>query len=386
MKINHARVPFAPEEAGYSSERLDVLDRFYSRLIEKEELQCVMYGMARNGKIFVHKAMGKRRFDDEAPDTLQPDSIRSIASITKLFTAVAIMKLVEDGEIQLSTPVDWFLSEFKCGDFWKITIKHLLTHSSGLGGDLGAHGERYNLSPWDLICMEKPLYENWIQATMAGRLHAQPGTEWSYSTICFSLLGEVISRLTGVHCEKWIMDNIVMPLGMNDTYFDIPKEKWDRVVAVNDWSDPYQQEKRKAEDHRSDNFRPPSTGGGMSSTVKDLLIFGQMLLNNGTYNDKRILSRKSVEKLHSDCGLDLVDYSWGRQGTPHPYGYGGELYGVFREGINSRATYGHEGSGYCGLYIDPDENYVTAYFVPNQEGWHEKAVMNGSNIMWSGLR
>jgi len=110
MIISKANLPCTPEEACYNPERLDFLDRYYTGLIEKGELQGAMYGMARNGKHFVTRAMGRRRYDEEA-DPIRFDSIRRIASVTKLFTAVGIWKLIEDGLTNTKEPVCNYLEE-----------------------------------------------------------------------------------------------------------------------------------------------------------------------------------------------------------------------------------------------------------------------------------
>lgn len=394
MKVFKTDLQFTPEEAGYSPERLDLLDSFYSGLIEKGELQGAMYGMARNGKIFAVRSMGKRRYDDADGDTLKCDSIRRIASMTKLFVGVSIMKLAEDGVLKLGDEVYLHLSEFDHGDFKNITVANLLTHTSGLSADGGARDniERYRFPWWDMLNIENSPYETWLQAAITGPLRSKPGEEWSYCTLGYMLLGEIITRVTGVNCEKWIIDNIVKPLGMTDTYFDVPEDKWNRIIAVDEWSDPYksaERRKKESEENKKNNrkkFEIPRTGGGLYSTAGDILIFGNMLCNNGIYNGVRILSRKSVELFRSDCGFDPKDYCWNATGQIKHYGYGPELYGKNRFTLlNSRSTYGHEGAGYCGLFIDPEENFVIVYFIPNNTGWHAAAVNNGVNLIWSGI-
>jgi len=394
MKISKADLKSTPEEAGYSSERLDVLDNYYVDLIEQGVLQGAVYGMARNNKVVTIRGMGKKRHDEEQSDTVSFDSIRRIASMTKLFTSVAVMKLVEDGKIiSLNSKLAEYIKEFDFKGPSDITLKHLLTHTSGLHPDGGAYFEREPVSAWDILYLkskDNPEY-NWIQAAAAGQMHFKPGERWAYCSVGMGLLGEIITRVTGVHCEDWIMDNIVKPLGMTDTYFDVPEEKWDRVITVNNWSDPYkvaQWRKKEAEENKKNNraIIEPRTGNGLWSTALDILKFGQMLCNNGEYNGTRILSRRSVEMFRTDCGFKAIDYCWTANGSKKYYGCGCELYGLNRpELLHSPGTYGHEGAGWCALYIDPEENYVMMFFIPNNPGWHEDIMFKTVNIAWSGL-
>ena len=393
MTINSKTLAVTPETAGYLPERIKALDEFYISLIEKGELQGAIYGLSRNGCAFAERALGRRRHDDPEQGTLRHDSIRRIASITKLFTAVAILKLNEDGALNVAHPVCEYLKEFDGGPFRDINLAHLLTHTSGISGDDGALPALYRHSWYDMCCFNESTHDHWVKAAIAGPPRAKPGEIWSYSSIGYAMLGEIVTRITGIKYEDWVMDNITAPLGLSDTYFDVPRTKWDRVVAVDDWSDPFKREElaasRKDENARSNRreLDIPSAGGGLFSTVGDLLTFGNTLLHNGlcVNTGKRILSKKSVDMLRTDCGYESKNFCWGLKGVKKYYGHGADLYGYNRQGLNSRGTYGHEGAGFCGLYIDPDEGFVAAFFVPNTVGWHSIAVENGSNIIWSGL-
>ena len=110
--VHTLNVEAIPEEVGYKSDRIDQLDAFFSDLIEKEMLQCASYLMARYGKVFALRSMGPMcAFEDQGD--FMPDAIRGIASITKLFTAVSIMQLIERGKLYLDKYVHTILDEFK---------------------------------------------------------------------------------------------------------------------------------------------------------------------------------------------------------------------------------------------------------------------------------
>lgn len=103
---------------------------------------------------------------------------------------------------------------------------------------------------------------------------------------------------------------------MTDSGFSVPREKWDRVIAVQDWEDLYKREEQDAaytkemEENGIQEVYVPRTGGGLYSTPYDLAVFGQMLVNNGIYNDVQILSRKTIEKMVRDCSDGVKNYCW----------------------------------------------------------------------------
>ena len=131
----------------------------------------------------------------------------------------------------------------------------------------------------------------------------------------------------------------------------------------------------------------PSTGGGLFSTASDLVKFGTMLLQNGTYNGNRVLSRKAIEKMTAlAIEPTVLDYCWEAGGLPHPYGLGPELRCNWNN-MFTPGTFYHEGAGSCSLLIDPKEKLVAAWFVPYLPAgsWYPQGLYHAANIMWSGL-
>lgn len=390
MIISKCETPFMPEEAGYRTDRIHHLNEHYQKLINDKKLQCSSYALFHNGKFFAGYGMGKLHYNESDERLCEHNSIKGVASVTKLFTAAAIMKLVEDGKISVNQQVKEILKEFDTDMHKGIEIQHLLNHTSGIAADSGAYFEPYKSSWWDLVYKKNPEY-NWIQAVLSGVNRRKPGEEWSYSSSGFAILGEIIYRITGIKAEEWIEDNIIKPLGMTDSSFEVPKEKWDRVIAVQDWEDLYKREERREaykkemKENGIQEVYIPQTGGGLYSTPYDLAVFGQMLANYGTYNGVQILSRKTVEKMIRDCSNGVRNYCWGAPGGVKHYGLGVDLYGLNQFATVSLDTFGHEGAGRTGLYIDPAENFVVAYFVPTEIGWLPESVINAANIIWSGI-
>jgi CubicO group peptidase (beta-lactamase class C family) len=369
IQIHPGQTEVTPAEAGFRPKRIDCLDAHFIELIRQQKLQCAGYLLARNGRVFAHKSMGNLCGFQNRGD-LMPDSIRRIASITKMFTAVAVMKLVEDGKIHLEQPVSSILDEFNTAMHNRITIFHLLTHTSGICPDPGYFQEAYQRQWW----MNRD--ENWIKAILSGPLCSEPGETWNYSSSCFGILGEIISRSSGMTYENYILKNIVEPMEMDSTFFDVPESLLNRVCMV----EHLEEERLKSQDGEKNSSL--SAGGGLYSTLYDLYKLGQMLLDLGLYKDIHILSRKSVEAMIRPQVSGIPAFHWGEKFNNYKYGLGINIY---ISELLTPGTYNHEGRGRCALYIDPVEKLVAVYFVPSAVKWEPISIICTRGIIWSGL-
>jgi CubicO group peptidase (beta-lactamase class C family) len=397
MLYTQGKTDCKPSEVGYNEQRLDVLNGHLQRLIDDGEIQCATYCVSRKGKIFAHGAIGKKSFrkDDNTP--VQPDSVRYIASITKTFTAVAIMKLVEDGLMRLDQPVGEILPQFNTPPYNRVTPFQLLTHTSGMHADEGCFENKYQSSYWRIIDSAYKLCEpdkknefDWISAalgTIGSGFRVKPDTEWAYCSFGFVVLGAIIEKLTGVHAHKYIEDNICKPLGLKDTMFNITVEMAKRYIVTDE------EMEKNVNDTINGTYEPqwiseklniPGTGGGLDGTSYDLIRFGNMILFGGTLDGVRILGRKAVERMTA-ISSSLPNYTWNAKEKERYYGIGFDM----RNGpafTFSPGTFMHEGAGACSLYIDPKEELVAAWIVPfAKEGWFSRALFNVQNVIWSGL-
>lgn len=372
IPVNTATIGNRPEDNGYDSSRLAILDAHLKNLILKKRIQAASYLISKNNNVIALKSMGFLRYNNRKE--FLPDSIRRLASVTKLFVATSIMKLVENGELRIDQPVSEFIEEFKNPMFEKINIKQLLTHTSGIRPDSGIFGEPYPLG-WDYFDAK-----DWIKQILTGLPAVEPDKEWRYSSAGFTILAEVVSRVSGVHFEKYVIDNIARPLGMKDSFFDVPDELADRVCFSAKWEEEWFSDKR-----RRPKWAPPRGGGGLFSTLADMQKFGQMLVNKGTLDGTRILSRKTVEAMTRCHTPAAKNYCWSAGGSIMEYGLGMNVYS--NNTFLSPGSFSHEGAGLCGLYMDPVENMVLAYVCPLVDGldWEPEAVINLRNIVWSGI-
>jgi len=398
MLFTEGKIDCKPKEAGYNEKRLGVLNAHLQRLIDDGEIQCSTYCLSRKGKIFANGAIGKKSFRAEDNTPVQPDSVRYIASITKVFTAVAIMKLVEDGIMRLDVPVGETLPQFNTPPFNGVTPFQLLTHTSGMHADGGCFENKYQSNYWKHIddayklCEEDKKKDfDWLTAalsTIGNGFRVKPDTEWAYNSFGFVILGAMIEKLTGVFAHQYIEDNICKPLGMKDTSFDTTPEKAKRYIVTDEDTEKF------IKDIIDGTYKPqwigellkiPSTGGGLESTAYDVNIFGNMILNKGTLNGIRIIGRKAAEKMTTAALHNIPNYSWGAKDTDRGFGIGFDM----RNGpafTFSNGTFNHEGSGSCAMYVDPQEEFVAAWIVPfAKEGWWSRALFNVINIIWSGI-
>jgi len=391
MKLN---TTYTSRDVNYNEEKFITLDKHFTKMIEDKSISGAAYSMSRYGKKFVEKSVGSMSYDIGDSRALKPDAIFSIYSVTNLFTAVAVFKLIEDGEFRLDTPVGDIIEEFKQGPFKDINITHLLSHTSGINPDKGAFENPYYMSPWDYIKQgHENGDDNWIKNGLKCGMRNDTDKEWVYSSFGYNLLGEVISRVSGMFAEDFIEKEILKPCELWDTCFaqKLEKKLVDRIVIMDKKS--YDIAKRLHNNIPLENTdlekrinRIPATGGGLFSTTSDLVKFGNMLLNNGYHGDSRILGRLTISRMTTRyTGSHIKDYCGGAAGTECEYGLGPDI----RYNLTSfytKGSYYHEGKGASCLIMDPKEKMVAAWVVPLlDDKYYGKAIHNTSGIMWSGI-
>ncbi|MGH3449500.1 MAG: serine hydrolase domain-containing protein, partial [Haloechinothrix sp.] len=307
---------------------------------------------ARNGVIVEHAARGYalryERWDAgtrtavELPRDqwvpMREDAIFDMASVTKLFTSVLVTQMAERGEIALGEPVAGHLPEFAASDPAKgaITVKQMITHTSGLRSWL-------------------PLYtlpddEARMQAIYTSELRRAPGSGYEYSDLNLITLAVMIERVTGRGFDQVVAERITTPLGMVDTGFNPPESKLDRIAATEwqPWTD-RGMIRGSVHDENAWSFGGVAGHAGIFSTVKDMAIFGQMVLNGGRYGKVRILSEDSVRAMLTNHNVGM--------GRAAARGLGWQVEQWFyMDAMTSPVTAGHTGFTGTSLVIDPLSN------------------------------
>ena len=374
---SHKLEEMLPESAGISAERLARIDKMCEEEVAKGNLPGIVSLVARNGKIVHWKAYGVA---NEAGDKMERDAIFRIASQSKAITSTAVMMLWEEGKFQLDDPISKYIPAFKnqqvltnfrySDTTWtgvpvknEITIRHLLSHTSGIGYGVIDGDERFKMlykkaGVTDLFTTKNITIEESVKKLAKMPLHHEPGTQFTYSE-GLDVLGYFIEIVSGMPFDKYLKTHIFDPLGMEDTWFYQPEKNINRVVEV---QTPVNGEWQKYPVTFYDTDYPIkgaktffSGGAGLSSTAKDYAIFLQMYLNGGEYNGVRLLSRKTVDVILSNQIGDI----WGDSDTK--FGLAFELLtekGQRKGGLGSEGTFNWGGYFNTQYFADPKEKVI----------------------------
>jgi len=395
-----------PEAAGFSSDRLKRLDREMNDWAQNEWMNGGAALVIRNGKVAYYKAVGYN--DLGTKSAMQKEGIFRIASQTKAITSVAMMILFEEGKFLLNDAVSKYIPAFKKQQVLdkfnatdttyttvpaksEITIRQLFTHTSGLGyaqigsKEANAIYAKSNLTAGIGIQNDK-LLDAMNRLGKLPLMH-QPGEKFTYG-LNSDLLGCLVEVISGMTLNDFFRTQIFEPLGMKDTYFHIPQEKAARLVNL------YREDSTgkllKAEskmlngpvgaDYPLHNSTYYSGGAGLSSTIYDYGVFLQMLLNNGVYNGKRILSRNTVRIMTMN---QIGDLSLGDD----KFGLG---FQIISEKGSARTpaqagTYSWGGAFATSYWVDPKEKIVMLFYRQLQGSTHGDVVEKFRALVYQAI-
>ena len=372
--------PAAP--AGVSAERLARIDTALQKYVDDGRVAGAVALVLRDGKPIYERAVGWG--DKEAGRRMAPDTIFRIASQTKAITSAAIMALVEEGKIGITDPASRFIPAFakttvavrSDGGMTvvparrSITIRDLLTHTSGVSYGTDAHiaalYEAKGLGPaagrgWYTADKDEPICETMERlATLPFVSHPGEAYVYGYNT---DILGCIVERASGQPLDQFIRTRITAPLGMKDTHFFLPAAQKDRLSVVyasgSDGQIVRASEGATGQGHYIDGPRRSFAGGaGLVSTARDYARFLEMIRNGGVLDGVRILAPRTVDlmttnqigTLHSTTGLG---YGLGFQTT--------DRYGA--NGMDSVGAFGW-GGAYGSVYrVDPQARLVIVLMI-----------------------
>jgi CubicO group peptidase (beta-lactamase class C family) len=265
------------------------------------------------------------------------DTLFDLASVSKLFTTIATMQLVEQGLVDLDAPVASYLPEFAAGGKQAVTVRMLLTHTSGLPS-------------WAPLWSRYPSPAERLAAALATPLSAPPDTRYVYSDLGLIALGTLVERVTGQPLDVVVRDRITTPLGMADTMYNPGPELRQRIAATE--YEPYAGRGMVwGEVHDENAWALGGVAGhaGVFSTAGDLAILCQMLLNGGAYQGVRILHEDTIRTMlvNYNAHLESADPESRR-------GLGFELNKHwYMSGLSSPVAFGHTGFTGTTVVIDP---------------------------------
>lgn len=377
---------------GFAPDRLQKLDDAMARAVANQEVGGMLTLLARNGKIVSFKAYG-----DAAPGRpMSRDTIFRIFSMTKVVTAVAMMMLYEEGKWTLDDPVTRFIPEFanlkvaagmdKDGKLIlepmkrPPTMRELMAHTAGFAYGFG------NDPANELYKAQDPMgaanLQQMVERLAKAPLLFQPGTDWRYS-VAVDIQGHIIEKLSGQTLGEFFRTRIFEPLGMTDTGFFVPPEKYARFASL------YSHDAsgklvpggtlmgRALSDYRTQP-KIESGGGGLVSTIDDYARFAEMLANKGSLGKVRLLVPATIEVMAANVVPDDVI----AKGNPYPRFNKGLGWGMGVTTVNDppaagriegRNTMSWEGAAGTWFWADPTNHVVFVGLIQN----FEKAGPNG---------
>jgi CubicO group peptidase (beta-lactamase class C family) len=382
QSVKNFTVANKPEDAGMSAERLARIDNLLNSHVKDGLIPGAVTLIIRNGKIVQHKAYGYSDASRKTP--LNKTDIFRIASQSKAITSLAVMMLFEEGKFLLDEPVSKYIPQFASPKVLKtfnakdstfttepakgeVTIRQLLTHTSGIdysaigSNDLKAIYAKAGI-PSGIGSNNSTIGEK-MRILGAMPLKHNPGEKWTYG-LNNDVLGYLVEIWSGMTFDQFLRTRIFEPLGMNDTYFYLPKEKYPRLVklygANNGKAVPIES---KIYDEVDPNY--PATNGtyysggaGLSSTVEDYAKFLQLFLNKGEFNGKRLLSRKTVELMLTDQVSDEVS-----KGNEIGLGFGLETQANDYRTIFSVGSFSWGGAFNTQYWADPQEKVIALIYT-----------------------
>jgi CubicO group peptidase (beta-lactamase class C family) len=359
-----------PSAVGFDAVRLQSVDSLMAKYVREGVIPNIVSFVARNGQVVHHKAYGYR--DAEAGIPSEVTDIYRKASQTKAITTAVLMTLWEENYFRLDDPLKNYLPMFahprvyvsgsaEKGDLVTrpaardITIRHLLYHASGFSYD--AFGEDLRVINYPHPVTTREVVERIARTP----LKHDPGDNYTYG-FSIDIAGYLAEVLTGKTLDVLMRERIFEPLGMNDTYFYLPPAKHDRLVKMyrrNTNTAHYAVEPDTLEQRYPLAGNQPYHGGGagLNGTIEDYAKFCQMILNKGTFNNRRVLGRRTVEMMSSNqlsgmktsqqFGLGFAIIS------PKDYLSNGMSPGTLRWGGAYKTEY----------LIDPQENMIILMYI-----------------------
>jgi CubicO group peptidase (beta-lactamase class C family) len=343
--------------------------------IDAGDIAGVVTLVARRGQLVHLNAQGYADIAKRTP--MRTDNIFGLASMSKPITTVAIMMLVESGDIRLADPVSRFIPEFAAPAMVAvpkpngadgaydlvsanrpITVGDLLKHGSGLvSGGLGARAANdiAPRGPRDSLATHIPKLAK-------VPLDFQPGTLWRYSGLAgFDVLSRIVEVVSKQTFDAFLKENLFDPLGMPDTaFYFADTARANRVASLH-----ARRDGKLEVTPRELSSTYFSGAGGLASTAEDYLQFAQMLLNDGELNGRRYLGTRTVELMRSNHTGDMVNGQFGRPAHGMGFGLGMQVLEdpVAAELAVSKGAYGWAGGTGVSFWIEPAEDMVAIFFI-----------------------
>ena len=386
------------EKVGMSSDRMERMTALGERYVNNNQVAGMVNLVMRNGKVVHYKAHGARGSDDDRP--MQKDDLFRIYSMTKPITAAAAMQLYEQGKFQLNDPVAKFVPELKdvkvlnadgqLEDQAKpMTMHQLLTHTTGLSYGFAAQTDLVDRAYLGADIWAAQDLDEFAQRVAQLPLKFQPGSRYHYS-IAVDITGLIVQRLSGQSFDVYLRENLFKPLGMEDTFFEVPDNKMPRFLP-NHILDPQTGGLMDVSEVPADNplaafFKSRknvamvdyesvslfSGGGGLVSTAMDYARFAEAMRSGGILEGNRILSPKTVAYMaqnHLNPSMQMGGIGeqpttdGNTSGVGFGLGFGVVTNPAYAGVIGSAGEYNWGGAAGTVFWIDPVEEVVVVSMI-----------------------
>lgn len=391
--------------SGVSADRLARIDQMLDQTLNANQVPGLVALIVKDGKIVYHEAKGLA--DVPSGTKMDKDQIFRIASQSKAITSTAVMMLWEEGKFRLDDPISKYIPEFanpkilsgfRYGDSSystkpsprEITIRHLITHTSGLGYGMIDGNEQMKMiyqkaGIVDLFTTEPVKIGDNIKKLAKLPLHHEPGTKYTYSE-GLDVLGYFIEVISGMPFDQFLQTRIFDPMGMKNTGFYLNDAQAEKLVTIH----------RKVADKWESfpvTFYDPdypktgaktffSGGAGLSSTAEDYAKFLQMYLNGGAYKGTRFLSPTTIKAIMSNQVGDLL----GDGGKDYGLAFGlVDENGVAQGGIGSLGTFDWGGYFNTQYFADPVTNTIGILMKQTQGGTGDESSWKFRQMVFSSI-
>ena len=370
-----------PDSLGLDSVVLENIRQYLNdTYVDDGKYVGTMTLVSRKGQVAYLDSLGFMDRENKRP--MQEDAIFRIYSMSKAITSIAIMQLYEKSKFRLDDPVYWYIPSWKNLRVYQsgvypnfltsrperhMTIRDLLTHMSGLTYDF-MYKSNVDAAYRKTKVQQAETLEEFIEILSTLPLEFSPGNKWNYS-VSTDVLGYLVEVISGMKLEEYFNTNIFEPLNMEDTSFSCPQEKVDRLASL--YEHVPNGEPRLLEIPFL-NTKMASGGGGLFSTMVDYHNFCSMLLNQGKFNGKRLIGRKTLELMtvnHLPNNQDLTEMSESAFSETPYAGVGFGLgFSVMLDPAKSQTTsdigeYGWGGAASTVFMINPKEDMFIIFLT-----------------------
>jgi CubicO group peptidase (beta-lactamase class C family) len=386
--MSEIAVAARPETVGLSGERLGRIGAWMRDHVESGRLPWAMTVITRHGETAYREWTGMA--DVAAGRAFEDDAILRIYSMSKPITAVAVLMLYEEGRLQLDDPIGRFLPEFAqmevvVGDHGDrlvtepaerpVTVRHLLTHTSGLTYGFSGGGtleRRYGEQAVDFGPQDGTLEQVCARLAALPLAH-QPGARWTYG-VSIDVLGRLVEVVSGHSFDRFLAERIFAPLAMKDTFFELPGDRMDRFLPCYD-KGPGESLVLCEGTHDSPHAAGVtcfSGGGGLLSTARDYQRFAEMLRGGGALGEARILGPRTVAFMASNHMPDGVDLAAMGQPVFSETSYEGIGFGLGvsvvldparAQVLTSKGEYAWGGMASTAFWIDPEQDMSVLFLT-----------------------